>query len=385
LLDAAGAQLMQKTNMDEFGMGSFSLNTPHGPVNNPQNPLHVAGGSSGGAAAALVESDALQFSLGTDTGGSVRQPAAHCGIFGFKPSFGRISRLGVVSYANSFDTVGILARDLAIVKRVFSTLDQHDMHDPTSLSETMRKRINRAQNLRERILRIGIPVEYNVAELSDEMRVLWQRIATSSSKHMTFHPLSIPLTRAALSAYSILVPSEASSNLQKYSGLYYGARAEADRSPSGLLYAETRALFGAEVQRRILMGNLSLSAARFDKDYLQACRIRHMLVDQFSRVFSQPHPVMPLQTGAECDTVEFILTPVTMTAAPTIEATQELDSAEERAGDVMTVPASMAGLPSISIPITTNQKGLPMGVQLIGQYGEDDALLEAAELLMNQQ
>ncbi|ORY81414.1 amidase, partial [Protomyces lactucae-debilis] len=375
LLNAAGARLTQKTNMDEFGMGSFSANTPFEPVRNPHNALHVAGGSSGGSAATLFAEDGPQFSLGTDTGGSVRQPASHCGVWGFKPSYGRISRLGVVSYANSFDTVGILARELGTIRQVYQVLDQHDPADPTSLADGLRKRIATRQRRPGRI-RVGIPVEYNVSELSDEIRTLWRKAATSNEQ-ISCHPVSIPLTRAALSAYSILVPSEASSNLQKYSGLYYGARAEADRSSTGLLYAETRSLFGPEVERRILMGNLSLSAARFNKDFLQACRIRRLLLDQFSRVFRQPHPILP--SPQQQMTVDFLLTPVATTPAPTLEEARLMGSAEERASDVMTVPASMAGLPSISIPSATSENGLPIGLQLIGQYGEDEALLEAAK------
>lgn len=388
LLSAAGASLVAKTNMDEFGMGSFTTNTPYGPTVNPHAHDRTAGGSSGGSAAALyVRSDdfpQLDFTLGTDTGGSVRIPASYCGLYGFKPTYGRISRWGIVPYANSLDTVGILTSKEAGIDRlrqVYNILDQCDTQDPTSLSIKTRARIgSHFRGEKSGKLRIGIPLEYNILELSPAIRDQW----LASLDHLAENgceivPVTLPLTEAALAAYYILAPAEASSNLQKYSGVFYGTRSDADRE-AGRLYVSTRDLFGDEVKRRILMGCISLSASRFDNYYLQAQRVRQLVVNDFNRIFNLAHPLIPSQRGN--NGVDYLLTPVAPTVAPLLVDVEKMTSAQAHAGDVFTVPASLAGLPALSVPFGGDETGLPIGIQLIGQYGDDQGLLELARRLV---
>lgn len=389
LLNSAHAEMVAKTNMDEFGMGSFSTNTPYGPTLNPHALDRTTGGSSGGSAAALLMTDSsfpgLDFALGTDTGGSVRIPASYCGLYGFKPSYGRISRWGVVPYANSLDTVGILATQSAginVIRDVLSILDKWDKKDPTSLTAKTRSRITSCQTKRDGKVRIGIPTEYHIEELSDAVLSVWRRaLFHLSDQGCEIVPVSLPLTRAALAAYYVLAPSEASSNLQRYSGVFYGTRLEPDRL-NGRLFSATRHLFGDEVKRRILMGCFSLSASSFDNYYLQAQRIRRCIIAEFNHVFRQEHPLLP--SPPRQDGIDYLLTPMAPTIAPLLTEISEMTSAEGHAGDVFAVPASMAGLPAVSVPFGIDEvHGMPIGLQLIGQYGDDNGLLQVATKLSN--
>ncbi|CCG81187.1 putative Glutamyl-tRNA amidotransferase, A subunit [Taphrina deformans PYCC 5710] len=384
LLQDAGANLLAKTNMDEFGMGSFTTNSPYGATMNPHDPLRTAGGSSGGSAAslALPQTHSLSFALGTDTGGSVRMPASYCGVYGFKPTYGRVSRFGVVPYANSLDTVGILASlhlGPDMIQQVLKTLDVYDAQDPTSMLPETRHKVEKHYKRVDRPPRIGVPAEYNIQELSPEVLTAWRkcldRLATKGSDLV---PISLPLTKTALAAYYILAPSEVSSNLQKYSGVFYGSRTEIDRL-DGRLYASARSLFGDEVKRRILMGCLSLSSERFDNYYLQAQRVRRLIVKEFNTVFRAAHPLLP--SGQGDDQVDYIVTPTAPTVAPLLSEVNCMSSAESHAADVFTVPASMAGLPSLSVPFVEDQSGMPIGVQLIGQFGDDYGVLDLSRKL----
>lgn len=385
LLNAAKCKMIAKTNMDEFGMGSFNINSPYGPTLNPHDLDRTTGGSSGGSAAALLmNSPKLDFTLGTDTGGSVRIPASYCGLVGFKPSYGRISRWGVVPYANSLDTVGIMttkAGGIDMIQRVFEQLDVYDGRDPTSLKASTRRKIKNRKRNRGGEIRIGIPYEYHIEELSDVVLNNWRHAASHlCDQGCDLIPISLPLTRAALAAYYVLAPSEASSNLQKYSGVFYGARVEPDRL-DGRLFAATRSLFGDEVKRRVLMGCLSLSATSFDNYYLQAQRIRSGIVAEYNGVFRESHPLKP--STQKNNRVDYILCPVAPTIAPLLSEVKAMTSAEGHAGDAFTVPSSMAGLPAISVPVGIDKRsGLPVGMQLIGQYGDDEGLLHVARLLL---
>lgn len=481
LLSDAGAAVCAKTNMDEFGMGSFSTNSPqHGSVRNPHDRSRSAGGSSGGAAASLLLPHAtpaggaftgegaagrIGFALGTDTGGSVRLPAAYCGVLGFKPSYGRISRLGVVAYANSLDTVGIMARrdDLATLRRVWRVCDQFDPADPTSLPPHYRQR---RFEQRTDTLRIGVPREYMIAELSRQVRRAFgsalRRIRDASPaaldggedgsrwRKIEIVPVSLPMTAAALSAYYVLAPAEAASNLARYSGVFYGARADADRSAPpapplsegtpvatgaarGQLYAPTRAMFGPEVQRRILAGNLTLSADGYDSYFLQAARVRRLVAQDFDAVFRRPHPLhtassagaVPWSHSSEgegrtvgegrtdgeevSEGVDVLLTPTAPSVAPPLACIPQMTKAESLAQDVFTVPASLAGLPACSVPLlptaglasdaagsddghvtvaqeqaesAVSDEHMPAGLQVIGQYGDDELVLAVVERLL---
>lgn len=389
-------------SMDEFGMGSHSQYAHEGAVKSIYSRGGVGlspGGSSGGSAVSVAKGE-CDVALGTDTGGSVRLPAAYMGVLGFKPSYGRISRWGVIQYANSLDTVGILGRRTSELRRIFSILDQHDPQDQTSLSESLRHRMRstRAHTPLSR-LRIGIPLEYNIEELSPIVRATYlATLHTLRRAGHTLHPVSLPSTQSALSAYYVLAPAEASSNLAKYDGIRYGHRttppdASPHADPPLPLYAKTRGEgFGEEVKRRILLGSYTLSAEAMDNYFIQAQRIRRLVQRDFDRVFAQQNPLLDprAESGEEETKVDLLLVPTAPTLPPTIEELARQSPLESYMNDVFTVPASLAGLPAISIPVSVpGDEGLKLestdvrtaGMQLIGQFGDDDLLLGAAQHL----
>ncbi|KAJ5469412.1 Glutamyl-tRNA(Gln) amidotransferase subunit A [Penicillium diatomitis] len=409
-LEAAGAVIAGKTNLDEFGMGSHSAYSKFGAVKNVRQDREgqelSAGGSSGGSAVA-VAAEQCYAALGTDTGGSVRLPAAYTGTVGFKPSYGLLSRWGVVAYANSLDTVGILGRTTSSVRDVFSTLNQHDPRDPTNVTSTSRSRIlSHLQNpalasrLTRTALRIGVPLDYNISELTPSIRQAWHlSLAHLESQGHTIHPISLPATKHALSAYYVLAPAEASSNLAKYDGVRYGTRAEgpdSDGQPESYLYADTRGQgFGAEVQRRILLGTFSLSADAMDNYFIQAQRVRRLVQHDFNSVFAAAHPF-----ASKCDMettpsrtadVDVIVCPTAPSSPPRLsEILDGRSPLDAYVNDVFTVPASLAGLPAISVPVTVSasEKDLRSdnlaGIQIIGQYGDDELVMNVGEILENQ-
>ncbi|CRG88710.1 aspartyl-tRNA(Asn)/glutamyl-tRNA (Gln) amidotransferase subunit A [Talaromyces islandicus] len=417
-LEHAGAIAGPKTNLDEFGMGSHSTNSAFGPVKsnfcgNNGEPLS-AGGSSGGSAIA-VATEQCYAALGTDTGGSVRLPAAYTGTVGFKPSYGRISRWGVVAYANSLDTVGIISRKTSAAREVFDILDDHDSRDPTNLSPNSRSRISAllsqprfSSRLASRSLRIGVPLEYNTAELTPSIRRAWLSALKSLEKQgHSLHPVSLPSTKHALPAYYILAPAEASSNLAKYDGIRYGNRASGPDSGEGVnghLYAKTRGTgFGAEVQRRILLGSFSLSADAMDNYFIQAQRIRRLVQRDFDSVFAMHNPLGAGSVSAAdqgndglSSKVDVIIGPTSSSPPPSLASVLNENTAAADGGasasldsyvtDALTVPASLAGLPAISVPVPvfedTGSSGLDkVGMQIIGQYGDDDLVLRVGEVL----
>ncbi|RPA82734.1 A subunit of glutamyl-tRNA amidotransferase [Ascobolus immersus RN42] len=395
-----GAIVLGKANMDEFGMGSHSIYSHFGPVKRPptnylDDAPRSAGGSSGGSAAA-VAADMCFASLGTDTGGSVRAPAAYTGTVGFKPSYGRLSRFGVIPYANSLDTVGILAKSVDDVASVFRAIDHPDSKDPTNLTKKSRSRIQALAEAyqvkrRKRRLRIGVPVEYNLAELHLPLRSAWKStISHLIAQGHTVHAVSLPTTQHALQAYYILAPAEASSNLAKYDGVRYGHRADKDWSDDGVLYANTRGEgFGAEVKRRILLGNYSLSASAMDNYFLKAQSLRRLVIQDFNRAFAFTNPLTSGNeaeeevTRPEQETVDVFLTPTTLSPAPELEHvinnTSPIDS---YVNDVLTVPASLAGIPAISVPVKMLDD--VVGMQIIGQFGDEDGVLEVAKMVEGQ-
>ncbi|KAF2398522.1 amidase signature enzyme [Trichodelitschia bisporula] len=395
-LRRAGAVITGKTNMDEFGMGSDSLYSAFGPVSNPASPLLSAGGSSGGSAAA-VASGAAWAALGTDTGGSVRLPAAYTGLVGFKPSYGVVSRWGVVAYANSLDTVGVLGSRVRDVRAVFDAISAHDPLDPTSLSPATRARL--ADLLAARAggrfprapLRIGVPAEYNVAELTPGTRTAWRNtLQALHQRGHTFVPVSLPSTRAALAAYYVLAPAEASSNLAKYDGVRYGFRAspskgsskgegssEKEATEEDTLYAPIRAHFGPEVARRILLGTFSLSAGARENYFVQAQRVRRVVVREMDGVFRLPRVLVEGAAGAD-EGVDVLLTPTAPGPPPKRDEVPRGVGAYVR--DVFTVPASLAGVPAGSVPVKVGEEG-GIGLQVIGQFGDDGLVLDVAGYL----
>ncbi|KAK1455963.1 hypothetical protein CCUS01_10323 [Colletotrichum cuscutae] len=405
-----GAQVVGKTNMDEFGMGSHSLNSIHGPVLNSLSATPTsAGGSSGGSAVAVQTSEA-DVALGTDTGGSIRLPAAYCGVVGYKPSYGMLSRFGVVPYANSLDTVGLLARDVDVIEDLmFSTgLDaEHDSQDPTSLSKSFRtNQQSQAATGRSR-LRIGIPLEYNIEELDPKIKAAWSDAADLLQKSgIEVVPVSLPSTKHALSAYYVIAPAEASSNLAKYDGVRYGTRGDESDGAGEVLYSKTRGLgFGEEVRRRILLGAYSLSSEAMDNYFIQAQRVRKLVQRDFDRVFRLENPLyneqqfdlsdmkdeVELQDKLGPSQVDFLLCPTAPTFAPRIEDIKRQTPVQVYMNDVFTVPASLAGLPAISIPTKIKAEDEEVdgsrrvaGLQLIGQYWDDKRLLSVAKNLLSQ-
>ncbi|CAI2173873.1 20361_t:CDS:10 [Funneliformis geosporum] len=417
-LEESGAIMIGKTNMDEFGMGSASVFSIFGPVYNPQSILfaenhlekdnnknikerRIAGGSSGGSAAAVAAGMCFA-ALGSDTGGSVRLPASYCGVVGFKPSYGRCSRWGLVAYANSLDTVGTLTRTVNDAKLIYDVISKYDANDSTSMSPKVRsinssipsffKSDSNTDDLRG--LRVGVPkasiTEYYVSELNDSIIDLWKKgIYYLRSQGASIVPVSCPNTRYALSAYYVLALSEASSNLSRYDGVRY-----VPNENDNLLYADTREGFGKEVKRRIMLGTYALTAGSYGNYFLQAQKIRRMIQKDFDRVFKRPNPLHFIKKGTSSiddDGVDILLTPVAISTAPKIEDCLETNVSVDNnssnfvnayVNDVLTVPASLAGIPSISVPYGVSSiDGYPIGLQLMTQYGDEDTLLEVAKVL----
>ncbi|ELR01821.1 Trimeric GatFAB AmidoTransferase(AdT) complex subunit [Pseudogymnoascus destructans] len=414
LYQRGGAVVASKTNMDEFGMGSHSVNSHYGAVtNSPPFEAYSAGGSSGGSAQA-VASGSVQAALGTDTGGSVRLPAAYSGVTGLKPSYGRISRHGVVPYAHSLDTVGLFCKNPEDMTVFLLAGQDLRSRDPTTPMEPAIKRMSDAIRREEarlgrwpvtdtKPLRIGVPAEYNIAELSPAVRHTWQRTLDTLRSHgHAIVPVSLPSTKHALSAYYIIAAAEASSNLAKFDGVRYGSREDASDNPTGVLYASTRgAGFGDEVRRRILLGTYSLSASAMDNFFVQAQRVRRLVQRDFDRVFAVANPLHPekqfdladMPEMTEMDSklgpaqVDVLVVPTAPTLPPLIKDVRSQGSLAGYTNDVFTVPASLAGLPAISVPVPiaeeAREKGNVgfVGMQVIGQYYDDFHVINVGSMV----
>jgi aspartyl-tRNA(Asn)/glutamyl-tRNA(Gln) amidotransferase subunit A len=364
----AGAVMLGKANMDEFAMGSANVTSAYGKVENPwrrrgdNRPL-VPGGSSGGSAAAVAARAALA-ATGTDTGGSIRQPASFCGIVGFKPTYGRCSRWGIVAFASSLDQAGPMTRTVKDAAIMLGAMAGHDPRDSTSAPVPV-PNFEAACARGVKGMRIGIPREYRLDGMPPEIETLWQQgVRWLESEGASAVPISLPLTRYALPAYYIIAPAEASSNLARYDGVRYGLRV-----PGGTveaMYEETRAKgFGAEVRRRILIGTYVLSAGYYDAYYLKAQRVRALIARDFDEAWKS------------CDA---ILAPTAPSAAFAIGEKMD-DPVAMYLNDVFTVPSSLAGLPAISVPAGLSADGLPLGLQIIGRAFDEETVLAAAAAL----
>jgi len=364
----AGAVMLGKTNLDEFGMGSSNTTSWYGPVENPwrrpgdNRPL-VPGGSSGGSATAVAAHAALA-ATGTDTGGSIRQPASFCGIVGLKPTYGRCSRWGVVAYASSLDHPGPMGRTVRDVAILLRAMAGHDPKDSTSAAEAVPD-YEAALDGDIRGLRVGIPTEYRVDGMPDEIEAPWQRgvewLRESGAEPVE---ISLPMTKYALPAYYIIALAEASSNLARYDGVRFGLRVEGDGLEE--MYELTRAAgFGAEVRRRVLIGTYVLSAGYYDAYYLKAQRVRTLIARDFARAFER---------------VDCILTPTAPSAAFAI-GEKSSDPIEMYLNDVFTVPANLAGVPAVSVPAGVSGDGLPLGLQITGRAFDEQTVLRVAEVL----
>ena len=372
-LKREGAILIGKTNMDEFAMGSSSENSIYGSVKNPWNLECVAGGSSGGSAVA-VSAGQSPISLGTDTGGSIRQPAGFTGVLGLKPTYGRVSRYGAVAYASSLDQIGPFARTCEDLALTLSAISGYDEKDSTSMKEEVPDylaslRETRAQGLKG--LRVGLPREYLGQSLPGEISQNIEQVTTAfKTLGAEVEEVSLPHTEYAIPAYYIIAPAEASSNLSRYDGVRYGYRAEDARSLSEM-YEKTRSQgFSTEVKRRILIGTFVLSAGYFDAYYRQAQKIRTLIIRDFEAVFREQG-------------FDLLLTPTSPSTA--FRLGEKLDKALDMyLADVFTVPANLAGLPAISLPTGLDSAGLPLAAQLIGPAFSELSLLRAADGLQSE-
>jgi aspartyl-tRNA(Asn)/glutamyl-tRNA(Gln) amidotransferase subunit A len=364
----AGAVFVGKTNLDEFAMGSSNMTSAFGPVANPwtrpgDNVPLVPGGSSGGSAAAVAAGLAMG-ATGTDTGGSIRQPASFCGIVGMKPTYGRSSRWGVVAFASSLDTPGPFARTVEDCAILLGAMAGFDPKDSTSADRAVPD-FAAACGRSVRGLRVGVPREYDDPGMPDEIRALWQRgldwLRDAGAEAV---PVSLPHTRYGLPTYYIVAPAEASSNLARYDGVRFGARE--DGSDLRDLYERTRrAGFGAEVRRRIMIGTYVLSAGYYDAYYLRAQKVRALILRDFEQAFAN---------------VDVLLTPTTPSAAFAQGANMD-NPVTMYLNDLFTVPASLAGLPAISVPAGLDAGGLPLGLQVIGRAFDEEGVLTVAAAL----
>jgi aspartyl-tRNA(Asn)/glutamyl-tRNA(Gln) amidotransferase subunit A len=370
----AGAVMLGKTNLDEFAMGSSNTTSHYGPVENPwrrandrqsgdNRPL-VPGGSSGGSAAAVAAHAALA-ATGTDTGGSIRQPASFCGIVGLKPSYGRCSRWGVVAFASSLDHPGPMTRTVRDAAIMLGAMAGHDPKDSTSAPVPVPD-YEAALSGDVKGLRIGIPREYRADGMPAEIEALWQQGVTRLKERgaVIVDDVSLPHTKYALPAYYIIAPAEASSNLARYDGVRFGLRVPGDSLED--LYEQTRAAgFGAEVRRRVLIGTYVLSAGYYDAYYLKAQRVRALIARDFTAAFAR---------------VDCLLAPTAPSAAFAIGDKSD-DPIAMYLNDLFTVPADLAGLPAVSVPAGLSAEGLPLGLQVIGRAFDEATVLRVADVL----
>jgi len=357
---ATGAVCVGKVNCDEFAMGSSTENSGFAVTRNPWNLARVPGGSSGGSAASVAAGQGLG-SLGTDTGGSIRQPAAFCGVVGLKPTYGRVSRYGVVAYASSLDQVGPLGKSVSDCAHLLQAIAGHDRLDSTSVDRAVGNyRADLRADLRD--IRIGLPREYFVAGMQPEVEsAVRKALEAIESLGARAEEVSLPHVDYAIPAYYLVATAEASSNLARYDGLRYGVRTEGD----GLLdtYQRTReAGFGTEVKRRIMLGTYALSAGYYDAYYLKALKVRTLIRNEFLRVL---------------DSCDVIVTPTTPTTAFPIGAKTD-DPLQMYLADVFTVAVNLAGLPGISLPCGFDADGLPIGLQIIGRPFDEQTVLNVA-------
>ncbi|MEJ2598444.1 MAG: Asp-tRNA(Asn)/Glu-tRNA(Gln) amidotransferase subunit GatA [Anaerolineales bacterium] len=359
-LKEAGIVILGKTNTDEFAMGSSTENSAYGATHNPWKLDRVPGGSSGGSAAAVAARMA-PIALGTDTGGSVRQPASFCGVTGIKPTYGRVSRYGLVAFGSSLDVVGCLGRNAADVATIFSLMAGYDQRDATSMDIPVSPiEMERSGDLHG--LRIGVPQEYFIAGIQPEVgEAVRQAIETFASLGAEVKDICLPHTEYALPVYYLIAPAEASANLARFDGIRYGPRIQAENMWD--VFRITRGQkFGPEVKRRIMLGTYALSAGYYDAYYGQAQKVRTLIKGDFDQAFEQ---------------VDMIAAPVAPTTAFRIGEHSE-DPLAMYLEDVFTLPANLAGVPGLAFPVGFDAAGLPIGMQLMGPHFQEALLFQAA-------
>lgn len=363
-LKQAGAVVLGKLNCDEFAMGSSNENSAYGVVRNPLAPDRVPGGSSGGSAAA-VAADMAAATLGTDTGGSIRQPASFCGVVGVLPTYGRVSRYGLIAFASSLDRIGPFARTVEDAAAMLGVIAGHDPLDATSSDRPVPDYVSA---LKEPVagLRVGVPAEYFAEGLDPEVKAAVEKaIESLGAQGCIITPVSLPHTRYAVPTYYVLATAEASANLERFDGVRYGYRAPAAKTLSDM-YRETRdSGFGREVKRRILLGTYVLSAGYYDAYYRKGQQVRRMLTEDFLRAFTQ---------------VDVIVTPTAPTPAFRIGEKAD-DPVSMYLADIYTVTASLAGICGVSVPCGVSREGLPIGAQVLGPHFGESTVFRAAQAI----
>ncbi len=364
-LKDAGLSIIGTTNMDEFAFGSSTENSCYGPTKNPWDPSRVVGGSSGGSAAA-VAARLVPFALGSDTGGSIRQPAALCGVVGFKPTYGRVSRYGLVAFGSSLDQIGPLTTNFGDCAHLLNIICGADAKDSTAVSLAV-------PDFRESLgcscagVKVGLPKQYFGPGLDPAVKTaVDEAIATFKKKKVKFVPIDLPHTEYAVATYYIIASSEASSNLQRFDGIKYGLRSKSGNLKE--LYAKTRAEgFGDEVKRRVFLGTYSLSSGYYDAYYLKALKARRLIKDDFDQAFKA---------------VDLILTPTSPTAAFKI-GEKVSDPLSMYLSDIYTISVNLAGIPAVSFPCGFTPGNLPIGVQLIGKEFDEATLIKLGSLFQD--
>jgi aspartyl-tRNA(Asn)/glutamyl-tRNA(Gln) amidotransferase subunit A len=360
-LEEAGAVILGKTNMDEFAMGSTTETSAFGETKNPWNTEHVPGGSSGGSCAAVAAGECF-YALGSDTGGSIRQPSSFCGVTGIKPTYGTVSRYGLIAYGSSLDQIGPVAKDVTDCAAVLEALASHDAKDSTSMK---RQDTDFTSALVEDVrgMKIGIPKDYFGEGLDDEVRkAVMEAAGKLTDAGAIVEEFELSLAEYAIPAYYVIACAEASSNLERFDGVKYGYRTP---EYEGLhnMYKKTRSEgFGAEVKRRIMLGSFVLSSGYYDAYYLKALRTKALIKKAFDEAFEK---------------YDMILGPTAPTTAPKLGESLS-DPIKMYLGDIYTISVNLAGLPAISIPCGKDSKGMPIGMQLIGDCFQEKKIIQAA-------
>lgn len=360
-LQKAGAVILGKTNMDEFAMGSTTETSAYGVTRNPWNPEHVPGGSSGGSAAAVAAEECF-YALGSDTGGSIRQPASFCGVVGLKPTYGTVSRYGLIAYGSSLDQIGPLCRDVTDCATILEAIASHDSKDSTSV-ERLDTDFTSALVEDVKGMKIGIPRDYFGEGLNPEVKEAVLRAAeVLKEKGAIVEEFDLSLVEYAIPTYYTIAAAEASSNLERFDGIKYGYRTEEYQGLHNMYKKSRSEGFGAEVKRRIMLGSFVLSSGYYDAYYLKALRVKALIKKAFDEAFAK---------------YDVILGPVAPTTAPKIGESLS-DPIQMYLGDIYTISINLAGLPGLSIPCGRDSKGLPIGMQLIGDCFKEKNLIRAA-------
>ena len=359
-LEKAGAVIIGKTNMDEFAMGSTTETSYYGVTRNPWNLEHVPGGSSGGSCAAVAAGECA-YALGSDTGGSIRQPSSFCGVTGIKPTYGTVSRYGLIAYGSSLDQIGPIAKDVTDCATILETIASHDVKDSTSVKREYDFTSALADDVKG--MKIGIPRDYFGDGLSADVKEqILNAVKVLEEKGAVVEEFDLSLVKYAIPAYYIIADAEASSNLARFDGVKYGYRTE---EYEGLhnMYKKTRSEgFGAEVKRRIMLGSFVLSSGYYDAYYLKALRTKALIKQAFDKAFAK---------------YDMIVAPAAPTTAPELGKSLS-DPMKMYLSDIYTISVNLAGLPGISIPVGKDSKGLPVGMQLIGDCFQEKKIIQAA-------